>query len=233
MKSNVQKAIIVGAISIVFISYPAKLSYSLSLLIDPGHSPKSIGTTACSGRPEYVYNTNLTIMIADYLRKNGITVSLTKTPDSEISLIKRCAISKEKDLFLSIHHDSVQPQFITYQSNGGFCSWKAEGFSIFISRKNHYYSKSLSYARKLGSALVKKGLQPSLHHAEKIKGEGRILLDPELGIYLYDDLIVLKNAESPAVLLEAAVIVNPKDEARAATGKYQSLIAEAVKEMVD
>jgi N-acetylmuramoyl-L-alanine amidase len=229
---NLNHLKVVGTILIVFIVYPANSSYSLSLLIDPGHSPKSIGTTACSGRPEYIYNANLAFEIAYYLRKDGMEVSMTKTPDSEISLIDRCNLSKGKDLFLSIHHDSVQPQFITYQSNGGFCSGKAEGFSIFISRKNHFYKKSLSYARKFGSALVNRGLRPSLHHAEKIEGEGRTLLEPELGIYLFDDLIVLKSAESPAILLEAAVIVNPKDEAKADSQKYQSLVAEAVKEMM-
>jgi hypothetical protein len=54
------------------------------------------------------------------------------------------------------------------------------------------------------------------HHAEPIKGENRELVNPELGIYRFDDLIVLKSAAMPAALLECGVIVNRSEESRAA-----------------
>ena len=77
-----------------------------------------------------------------------------------------------------------------------------------------------------------RGLRPSLHHAEKIAGENRQLLDPDLGIYRYDDLVVLRKADAPAILLEAAVLVHPQDEARAASAAYQRQIADAVAGMM-
>lgn len=75
-------------------------------------------------------------------------------------------------------------------------------------------------------------MKPTLHHAEKIAGENRELLDPINGIYVFDDLVVLKNSDAPAVLLEAAVIVNPDDEKKASSSQYQNKIAEAALDMV-
>ena len=207
-------------------------AFSANILIDPGHSPGSPGAISCSGIPEFLYNDILAGKIAGRLRKAGVKVSMTRTPTSNISLSKRIAKSKGKDLFLSIHHDSVQPQFLTRQPAGGVCSSKAQGFSIFVSRKNPYFEKSLDYARELGTALVKKGFYPTHHHAENITGENRYLFDPNLGIYYFDDLAVLKNAKAPAILLEAAVIVNPEDEDRAASDKYQRAIAELIERSV-
>ena len=92
---------------------------------------------------------------------------------------------------------------------------------------------SLRYATTLGTALLKKGFTPSLHHAEPIAGENRELLIPEKGIYIFDELIVLKTATSPAVLLEAAVIVNPDDDALAGSEKFRLAVAESVYEMLD
>ena len=54
----------------------------------------------------------------------------------------------------------------------------------------------------MGSALIESGLKPALHHAEPIKGENRPLLDEHTGVYEYTDLVVLKAAEMPAILLE-------------------------------
>ena len=99
-------------------------------------------------------------------------------------------------------------------------------------RKNRHFKESLEYARMLGKSLVIRGLTPTLHHAEKITGENRELLDSVNGIYIFDDLVVLKNSEAPAVLLEAAVIVNPLDEKRASSAQYQKMIADAVLEMM-
>jgi N-acetylmuramoyl-L-alanine amidase len=202
------------------------------VIIDPGHSPKAPGATSCTGKPEYLYNAALAEAVAANLSAYHIPVAVTRRAQEELSLSNRARSASGKCLFLSIHHDSVQPQFITWE-NSRPISTKAEGYSIFISRKNRYYAQSLNYARKLGVALRSRGLRPSLHHAEKIAGENRQLLDPELGIYRYDDLVVLKKAEAPAILLEAAVLVHPQDEERAASAAYQRQIADAVADMMN
>ncbi|MDR2056013.1 MAG: N-acetylmuramoyl-L-alanine amidase [Desulfovibrio sp.] len=198
-------------------------------VLDPGHSKNRPGAKSCSGAYEYAYNDNLAGFISRHLAARNIAVEMTRTPDGEISLTDRAKTAAGKKLFLSLHHDSAQPQFVR-QINGNPCSDKAEGYSIFVSAKNPHFQKSLACARVLGEALRRSGLVPSAHHGENIKGENRKSLDAHLGIYLFDDLVVLKNAESPALLLEAAVIINPADEVRAGSEAYRLKIAQAVEQ---
>ena len=53
------------------------------------------------------------------------------------------------------------------------------------------------------------------------------------GFHIFDDLVVLKNADAPSILFEAAVIVNPQDEARAISKSYKRGIAKSVSEMMN
>lgn len=181
---------------------------------------------SCQGTYEYVYNDNLLQAIGTFLTAHGLQIDVTRRVGENISLQKRAELSKGKKLFVSIHHDSAQAKYIK-TVNGHPVSDKVEGYSIFVSRKNPYFDQSLFYARVLGIMLYAHGLRPSTHHGEAIPGENRLLLDPFLGIYQYDDLIVLKNALAPAFLLEAAVIINPKDEQLARNPVFQQSIAES------
>ena len=197
------------------------------IILDPGHSPARPGTRSCSGGLEYAYNNDLLYTVYSYLKDRRIFVEVTRDPHGERSLMERAAASAGKKLFVSLHHDAAQPQFIT-RVNGNPCSEKARGYSIFVSQKNPQYERSLACARVLGRTLRELGLQPSTHHGEPIKGENRPLLDPELGIYRFDDLVVLKHARSPAILLEAAVIIHPEDDKLARSEDFQRRIAEGV-----
>lgn len=215
-------------VSLLLCSHAASGS---SIILDPGHSPLSPGAMSCSGVPEYQFNNRLVESLARQLTDSGVTVVLSKMLTGEASLPERAASATGHDLLLSLHHDSVQPRYVT-RGRKGVCSAKAAGFSIFLSRQNLNYEQSLDYARRLGKALIQKGLVPSQHHGEPIQGENRHLIVRELGIYAFDELTVLKKAGVPALLLEAAVIVNPDDEKRSATAKFKEDIADAVLEML-
>jgi len=76
--------------------------------------------------------------------------------------------------------------------------------------------------------LIEAGFKPSTHHAEKIEGEGREWADKANGVLYYDNLIVLKNAKIPAVLLESGVIVNRDEEQRMLDPAVREKIASAV-----
>lgn len=197
-----------------------------ALVLDPGHSAGRPGATSCSGIYEYLYNDALTDTILRHLGARGIQAGVTRKPGGEISLAARARAASGKVLFLSLHHDSAQARFIRY-AGGTPCSDRAEGFSLFVSAKNAFFQESLAAARVLGAALREFGLTPSRHHGENIPGENRTLLDAHCGIYRFDDLIVLKQARAPAVLLEAGVIVHPADDARVKTRAHQLKIAEA------
>jgi len=201
------------------------LSSAFELTLDVGHTPSKFGTISSSCKKEYDYNLALAKHITNYLKAQKIKPRLSY---GEITFEDRYASSDQKDLFLSIHHDSMQEQFIKRDKNNCPSSNYASGFSLFVSSKNPQHEKSLRYAKKIASSLVKQGYKPSLHHAENIAGENRVLLDKQLGIYLFDDLKVIKNAKSPAVLLEAGVIVNPMDEQRVQTQKFMNDISSSI-----
>ena len=209
-------------------------AYAINLVLDIGHTPKQSGATSSNCQQEYTYNKELVLYILEKLKdKYNIEISLSsKKDDEELTFKDRYDSSVNKDLFISIHHDSVQKQFINYINKCPTTNY-AEGFSIFVSKKNIRYEKSLEYAKIFAEELISRGLVPTLHHAEKIKGENRELIDKKLGIYLFDDLKVLKNANSPAFLFEAGVIVNPNEKKKVRTKVFKDSITEAIMKLLN
>ena len=197
--------------------------------MDPGHSRVQPGATSCRGVSEYQFNDEMVGYLERSLEQSSsFRVTHTRAPRSEATLLERANLSSGKNLLLSIHHDSVQPQFMAGATH---CSSKASGFGIFVSRLNSDFAGSLKFAKKLGEQMVASGLNPSLHHAEPIAGENRVLLDARLGIYAYDNLVVLRDAKSPALLLECGVIANPLDEERVRSAEFKGKILGAVRSL--
>ncbi|MDR3629648.1 MAG: N-acetylmuramoyl-L-alanine amidase [Desulfocapsaceae bacterium] len=190
----------------------------MTIVLDPGHNPKQPGALGNQGIYEIVYNDNLTAQLADALRAAGFAVLLTRSPSQNIGLEERARIANDfnADLFLAIHHDSAQPQYLEKITHNALPAYQDKmpitGYSIFVSKLNPQFADSYRFAELLGQGMLALGRSPSLHHAENIQGENRELLDTRLGIYRFDDLIVLKKTTVPAVLLEVGVIVDPKDQ---------------------
>src|SRR6476619_2892712 len=141
------------------------------------------------------------------------------------------------DLFLSIHHDSVPDKFLEkWEFEGqqhGF-SDRFHGHSIFISNDNSDRAGSLLYARLLGNELGKRKLQYTPHYTERYMGHRqRLLVDAQGGVYRYDALIVLRDTDMPAVLLEAGSIINREEELRMGSVERQTLISAAVTDAVE
>ena len=229
----IRNIVIIIVIFLTYTSYFSERAHADGIiLLDPGHTMAKYGTKSCSGGVEYQYNNEMSDFIEEYLKQHDMHVMLTRHANQEISLHERTKNSLGKALFISIHHDSTQEQFISYKT-GYPCSNYASGYSIFVSRKNKYFEKSLAYAKILGSNLRQQGLMPTLHHAEKIKGENRELIDRELGIYLFDDLVVLRTAQCPAVLFESGVIINPYDDFLVKSHEYRTKVAQSMLKMVN
>ncbi|HDR8937144.1 N-acetylmuramoyl-L-alanine amidase [Burkholderia vietnamiensis] len=181
------------------------------IVVDTGHTPAHPGATGASGRVEYRYNLDLSTAVADTLVAHGDRVLRTSADGREIALDQRSTQAPDANLFVSIHHDSMQQQFIDAGRQREF-----HGFAVFVSERNPHYAESLRCAKSIAEHLLAAGERPSLYHAQPIKGENRPLIDPQLGIHRFDDLVVLRTAPIPAVLVEAGVIVNPDEEKRLA-----------------
>lgn len=193
------------------------------IVVDTGHTPKRPGATGASGRVEYLYNLDLSAAVAQDLTALGNRVTRISADGQEIALQQRATSTPGADFFISIHHDSMQQAWIDAGRRR-----EVSGFSVFVSEKNPNYAQSLRCAEAIGEQLLAAGQKPSLYHQTPIPGENRPLIDRRLGIHQFDDLMVLKTATMPAVLVEAGVIANPDDEARIAKPETIKLLARAI-----
>ncbi|HLC15118.1 MAG TPA: N-acetylmuramoyl-L-alanine amidase [Thermodesulfovibrionia bacterium] len=212
---------------------------TFTIAIDIGHTKDQPGATSYRGISEFYFNQNIGQRLFEELVLHGFkqTFIINKNGNS-ISLTDRTDISNKRktDLFLSIHHDSVQPLYLSSWIHKGkqfLYSDEFSGYSIFYSQKNYKPKSSLEFARLLGSELRSNLFVPTLHHAENIKGENRKLVDKEKGIYEFNDLVVLKTATMPSVLIECGIIVNRDEEILLSNPVYQKAIVLSIVNAVE
>lgn len=201
--------------------------------IDAGHTRTTYGATSARGVGEWHFNIALAKKLAASLDKQGILYVLINLDGDAISLRRRTefALKAGATLFLSLHHDSVQPHYLSewdWEGEKRFYSDNFSGYSLFVSAQNPYYQESLNVAADIADNLLEKGLKPTLHHAEPITDENRFLLDKTRGIYQFDELLVLRKSPSAAVLVEAGVILNRAEELVVASPVYQKKITGAL-----
>ena len=206
------------------------------VVVDVGHTAESPGAPSARGLWEYDFNLRLATLIKQKLLAAGFakTVLLVTDGPARKSLFARVARANRlsADLFLSIHHDSVPDSFLeTWEYEGhehGF-SDRFKGHSIFFSNENVDPDASLMFGQLLGEQLKARGLQYTPHYIEKFMGNRqRLLVDAKVGVYRYDQLIVLRHTRMPAVLLEAGSIVNRQEELELGTPERRALTSVAI-----
>jgi N-acetylmuramoyl-L-alanine amidase len=201
------------------------------IALDIGHSTAYPGAVSARGRGEFFFNRDLADRMSDALQAQQFAVRMINVDGTATGLESRTAEAAGADFLISVHHDSVQPQYLKtwiFQDQPQRYSDRYGGFSLFVSRRNPDPALSLECASAMGSALRESGLTPTLHHAEPIEGEMRLLADQANGVYYYDELVVLRTATQPAVLFEAGVIVNRDEETMLSRIDHQQRIGQAV-----
>jgi len=211
------------------------------VVVDVGHTAEAPGAKSARGLLEFDFNLRLATLIERELIDAGFakTVLLITQGPAMAGLARRVARANRShaDLLLSIHHDSVPDSFLEkweYNGEDHYFSDRFKGHSIFVSYDNRDRKGSLLFAKLLGNALKSRGLQYTPHYTEKIMGHRqRELLDAAAGVYRYDKLVVLKDTQMPAVLLEAGSIINRDEELLVGTVERRSLISAGVLEAVE
>ncbi len=204
------------------------------IAIDVGHSRERPGATRARGVAEFQFNAALARELAATLARDRMSVVLIGGNGEMNGLEPRSAQARAAGagFLLSIHHDSVKPEYLRpWQWQGApqqYAEGPFSGFGLFVSRKNPRLIESLRCASAIGRALQQAGFRHSTYHADPVLGDGREWADEENGVYYYDNLVVLKTARQPAVLLEAGVIVNRDDEAALASGEARQKMARAI-----
>lgn len=209
-------------------------SREFPIALDVGHSAPRWGATSARGVPEYEFNKVLTQRILHALQDIGLTGTfILDSGDSRRSPAERTRLARKRGavLFLSIHHDSVQPHYLetwTFEGKKRKLCNRFQGYSLFYSERNPDPKQSLELAKSIGANLRLAGFTPTAHHAEPIEGENREFVDPERGVYRFDDLLVLHTASMPSVLFEAGIIVNSIEERALQNPVRQKRMAKAV-----
>jgi N-acetylmuramoyl-L-alanine amidase len=209
----------------------APAAFPASIALDVGHYLAEPGVISARGISEFDYNLRLAREISDSLRRAGHRTLLIGDDGLAENLGSRAPRAAGMDLFISIHHDSVQPRFLSTWESGGetlLYSDKFSGFSVFVSRLNSHTEESLRCASAIGAALRGAGFVPSRYHADPIVGENRPFADEANGVHYFDNLAVLKSASIPALLFEAGVIVNREEELRMRDPAVRKRIVESI-----
>jgi N-acetylmuramoyl-L-alanine amidase len=206
------------------------------IILDVGHTAEAPGAMSARNVPEFDFNLRLAKRIEEKLKSEGFveTSLLVTEGKAKPSLWKRVAAANRSraKLLLSIHHDSVPDSFLEEWDFAGIKSRFSDrftGYSLFVSRRNPLFETSLKFGKLLGKQMKAQGLEYARQYTQAFMGRyRRKLLDKDTGIYRFDDLVVLRWARTPAVLLEAGSIINRDEELAMNSPERQDMISAAV-----
>ncbi len=223
-------------------SQPSKCDRSqFRVVLDVGHTADALGAISARNVPEYFFNYRLAAQIERSLIEDGFdkTVLLVTHGPARPSLFDRVARANglSANLLVSIHHDSVPDQLLEswdFEDKESHFSDRFSGHSIFVSYENPHLNGSLLFGRLLGKELKDRGLQYARQYTQPIMGRYRHkLVDPDVGVYRYDQLVVLRGTRMPAVLFEAGSIINRKEELQMNSAERLDLISASLTTAVE
>lgn len=212
------------------------------VVIDPGHDPEDTGALSHAGIREVRYNDRLARRVGTLLAaRPGVLAVLSRRSYEPLPLEERVAriAAVEPDLVVSLHHDSVKPQFITYRPSpaGGepaelpTCE-RFRGFSLFAQAKGPHRARSQRLARRIADRYRRLGLARTTYHAMRIPGENRRWIDAERGIHAGDYLFLLRKLDAPVVLVESGFLVHPDEEQRLRDPDHVEALAHALADAI-
>jgi N-acetylmuramoyl-L-alanine amidase len=212
--------------------HPAKFR----IVLDVGHTAESEGAISARNVSEFVFNLRLAKRIEEKLKAAGFaeTRLLLTEGKARRSLFKRVAAANnlQADLLLSIHHDSVPNKFLEeweFEGKKSRFSDRFSGYSVFVSRSNPDFKTSFAFAELVAKEMKAQGLDYARQYSQAIMGRyQRELLNKETGVYRYDELIVLRKTQMPAVLLEAGSIINRDEELKMNSSERRNIISSGV-----
>ena len=216
---------------------PAPPTSTPVVVLDPGHNggnashPEEVsrpvpaggftkpcnttGTATDEGYPEHAFNFDVSLRAADLLRREGVTVALTRPDDSGVGpcVDARAAVANDAgaDLAVSIHADGAAAEA------GGFHviapAVAPDGGNASIVELSARAALDLRAA--FGAAT---GQAPATYPGA--------LVEP--GLTRRDDLAGLNLARVPAVFIECANMRNAADAAAVADGSWRQRAAQGI-----
>jgi len=215
---------------------------SFVAVIDPGHGGEQEGARSPRGEKEKDVALDLSLRIAQRLKKMGAKAVLTRSGDISVPLANRAAIATalRADIFVSVHLNSM-PTAAKRRRYQGIETY-------FLSADATDTRASAVAARENADRLAGEpgrdpndpvaGILSDLEDAASLQGSSRLAyaihekLVSTLGAEDHGvkqaPFYVLAGARMPAVLLEVGFISNPDESAKLRTRAYREKVADAV-----
>lgn len=170
------------------------------IVIDAGHGGDDFGTKSASTPKYHEKSLNLitSLILSDYLQKQGYRVMMTRYTDTFISLQKRAEIANEKnaDLFISVHYNSAPVK-------------KAEGIEVFYYKDDEDASRAKE-SRKLATAVLAKVLKMTDARSRGVK---------------QGNFAVIRETKMPAILIEGGFLSSESEMEKIKDPSYVKSIA--------
>ncbi len=217
------------------------------IVIDPGHGGKDNGTSHNS-----INEKEITLQISKYIeqvieaKQHNIDVELTRYEDEFVALNERIEFSRRQDadLFISIHCNSYSDERV----NG------TEVYSLGISEGEHLAIA----ARENNSVLWEDDFESKYDWIDPNSIEAHIFLSAFQSAYFSQSIdlankvnasisqksgtknrgvkqagfVILKNLNSPSILVEVGYLSNKSDREKMTTPKGQKLIAQGISDAI-
>lgn len=181
------------------------LKKKFTVLVDPGHGGKDIGTESSRNIPDgknNVYEKDIALEISKQVasklsRYNDIEVIISRTDDTFVSILDRMEIanSQNVDVSVSIH--------LNAEAGGN----SAEGVET-------YYKKGATDGSKELAEIVQSSI---ISHIEARDRGARA-----------ENYDMVKGVTTPAILVETGFLTNPQEEKKLRNSKYQEQMAEGI-----
>jgi len=202
-----------------------------TVVLDPGHGGHDNGAKGPAGTLEKNVTLGLAHLIADQLKKNYKLI-LTRSDDYWVDIPDRTAVANHKkaDLFISIH-------------TGGSFLHQAKGINIFYYKELSGFAletavdslkpRDKAIPQALWDNIQAKHIASSKALAQKMQNNISSQLEFSKSKIQNADLMVLKGADMPAILIEVGYLTNPGDEKNMQNPEVLSDFARAICNGID
>ncbi len=212
------------------------------VVIDPGHGGENFGSVGPSGYMEKEFNLEVSRKLKAALELEGIEAILTRNEDTFVDLETRTEVANSvgADLFISMHAN-------------GYRNTEANGFEVyFLSPALDDEARTVAAMENAGRDIVplsaagrddelafilwdtaqNEFVVESSHLAQIVNEEMHECLTLKNRGVKQAGFVVLAGVYLPAVLVEAAFITNPREEALLKDEAFQETVADAVLEAI-
>lgn len=181
-------------------SLSRKMSVVKTVVIDPGHGGKDLGTHS-SKNPSYKekeLNLATARVLQRYLQKLGYRVLMTRGDDSSIDLIDRATFANDCqcDLFVSVHYNSAP-------------NTQAAGIEVYF-----FPSKEKPHRAKASELLAQYVLN----------GTAELTQAKKRGVRK-GNFAVIRETKMPAILVEGGFLTNEEERGNILQANYRKKLA--------